>query len=54
MYSAQEGRPALVVEGDDNAGVGQALQVAFAVAAGSRHRRGEVRFSPQAAKRTQA
>lgn len=39
MDSAKQGGPALVVEGDDDAGVGQDLQVAFAVAAGGRHKR---------------
>lgn len=38
MDCAEEGGPALVVEGDDDAGVGERLQVAFAVAAGGRHR----------------
>lgn len=44
---AQEGRPALIVEGDDDAGVGQRLQVAFAFAARGRHRRwrGQVQLS---------
>lgn len=35
---AQEGGPALIVEGDDDAGVGKRLQVALAVAARERHR----------------
>lgn len=36
---AQKGGPALIVEGDDDAGVGERLQVAFAFAARGRHRR---------------
>ena len=39
MDGAQEGGPALIVEGDDDAGVGQRLQVAFAFAARGIHRR---------------
>lgn len=38
MDSAEERGPALVVEGDDDAGVGERLQVAFTVAARGRHR----------------
>lgn len=51
---AEEGGPALVVEGDDDAGVGECLQVALAVAARGRHRgQGEVRFGSPLAIRTQ-
>lgn len=48
VNGAEEGGPALVVEGDDDAGVGERLQVAFAVAAGGRHGgtgRGQVQLS---------
>lgn len=39
MNSAQQRGPALVVERDDDAGVGEPLQVELAVAAGGRHGR---------------
>ena len=48
VNGAEEGGPALVVEGDDDAGVGERLQVAFAVAARGRHGgtgRGQVQLS---------
>lgn len=38
MNSAQQRGPALIVERDDDAGVGECLQVELAVAAGGRHR----------------
>lgn len=50
---AEEGGPALIVEGDDDAGVGECLQVAFVVAARGRHRgQGKDRFSSHLVKRT--
>lgn len=50
---AEEGGPALIVEGDDDAGVGECLQVAFAVAARGGHRgQGKDRVSFHLAKRT--
>lgn len=53
MDGAEEGGPALIVEGDDDAGVGEGLQVALAVAARGRHRgQGKDRFSSHLAKRT--
>lgn len=51
---AEEGGPALIVEGDDDASVGERLQVALAVAARGRHRgQEEVRFSFLLPRRTQ-
>lgn len=55
VHGAEEGGPALIVEGDDDAGVGERLQVTFAVAARGRHRgQGEDRFSSHLAKGTRA
>ena len=55
MDGAEEGGPTLIVEGDDDAGVGESLQVVFSVAARGRHGgQGEERFSSHLAKRTQA
>lgn len=53
---AEQGGPALVVEGDDDAGVGQCLQVALADAARGRHRTrgGQVQLSGQKRELSQA